>query len=108
VTGFSDPSLLRKLFESGGLVELLKDSPMIIVDLIVGGIVIGLPLAGVAYLAAFHIVTRARDRMKRRKARRMRRLKALPSKVQSKQPAPSPGHSGDGSSNADGPDRMAV
>jgi uncharacterized protein (DUF2062 family) len=108
VTGLSDPSLLRKLFESGGIVELLKDSPMMIVDLIVGGVVLGLPLAAVAYLAAFHIVTRARARMRRRKARRMRRLSALPSKVQSKQSAPSPEHSDDGSPAVDGPDRMAV
>jgi uncharacterized protein (DUF2062 family) len=108
VTGFSDPSLLRKLFESGGFVELLKDSPMIIVDLIVGGIVIGLPLAAVAYLAAFHFITRARNRMRRRKARRMRHLRALPSKVQSKQPAPSLRHSEDGSPPVDGPDRMAI
>ncbi|MGD8837256.1 MAG: DUF2062 domain-containing protein [Desulfobacteraceae bacterium] len=108
VTGFSDPSLLRKLFESGGIVELLKDSPMMIVDLIVGGVVLGLPLAAVAHLAAFHIVTRARARMRRRKTRRVRHLSVLPSKVRSKQPSPSPEHSDDRSPAVDGPDRMAV
>jgi uncharacterized protein (DUF2062 family) len=112
VTGFSNPSLLRKLFESGGLIELLKDSPMIIVDLIVGGVVIGLPLAVIAYLAVLHIVTQARARMKlrkeRRKARRMHRMKTQQSKVQSKQPAAASRHSDDGPPSVDKSDRMAV
>jgi uncharacterized protein (DUF2062 family) len=108
VTGFSDPSLLRKLFDSGGFIELLKDSPIFIVDLIVGGIVIGLPLAAIAYLAAFYLVKRARMRMKRRKARRASDLRALRSKVQSEQNAPSAMHADDGSPPVDGSDRMAV
>jgi uncharacterized protein (DUF2062 family) len=108
VTGFSDPSLLRKLFESGGLVKLLKDSPMIIVDLIVGGVVIGLPLAVIAYLAALHIVTRARARMKRRKARRILGKKVSSPKVQSKRPPSTSKHSDDRPPPADGSDHMAV
>jgi uncharacterized protein (DUF2062 family) len=108
VTGFSDPSLLRKLFESGGFIELIKDSPMIIVDLIVGGIVIGLPLAAISYSVAFHLVTRARMRMKRRKARQARHLRALPTNDQSKQHSPSAKRADDGSPSVDGPDRMAV
>jgi len=38
ITGFSDPAMWLKVFEPGGAVGLLKDSPMILVDLLVGGI----------------------------------------------------------------------
>lgn len=107
VTGLSDPSRLRKLFEAGGLVDLLKSSPMMIVDLIVGGIVIGVPLAAITYFVAYHIVTRARRRLQRRKARRAR-LRALRSNIQA-QTAASPDTPVDESSDHDDcSDRMAV
>ena len=82
ITGFSDPAQFRKLLQSGGLLDLMKDSPMILVDLIVGGAIVGVPLAAMAYFAGIQIVTRARKRLEARKARRIAkraaRLKAQP------------------------------
>jgi len=77
VTGFSDPSQWRKLFESGGVISLVKNSPMILVDLIIGGMIIGLPLAVIVYYAAFTTLSRAKHRMKLRKARRITMRAAL-------------------------------
>ena len=72
ITGFSEPFHLRTLFESGGLVNLIKNSPMILVDLIVGGMILGLPLAVIAYFAGLQIITSARARIKKRRERRGR------------------------------------
>lgn len=107
VTGLSDPSRLRKLFETGGLIDLLKDSPMMIVDLIVGGVIIGLPLAVISYFIALHIVTRARRRLNRRKERRAR-LRALRAKREAKKAASSDTPADNTYAHDDYPDRMAV
>lgn len=73
LTGFSEPFQLRALFETHGLMGLLKNSPMLLVDLMIGGVVIGLPLAAITYILAFRIITRARAHIQARKARRAHR-----------------------------------
>lgn len=77
ITGFSDPSSWLKLFEPGGAMGLMKDSPMILVDLLVGGVILGLPMALVSYCIAMSIVLRARKRLELRKARRGAKRKDL-------------------------------
>ncbi len=76
VTGFSDPSQWSKIFESGGVVALMKNSPLIIIDLIVGGMIVGIPLAIVTYYLVLGTVTRARMRIEIRRARRAAAKKA--------------------------------
>ena len=77
VTGFSDRSQWLKIFEPGGVIGLMEDSPMILVDLSVGGGIIGLPLAVISYYVAINAVSRARRRLELRKARRMAKKAAL-------------------------------
>lgn len=67
-------------FSVEGIMELLKNSPMIILDLAVGGIVLGLPLAFVTYWITLKTVENYRKKIKpkltkRRTARRSRRKK---------------------------------
>ena len=69
VTGFSDPIHWQRLFEQGGLVALFKNSPMILVDMLIGGAIIGVPLAIMAYYVALRSVLSARKRIEKRKAR---------------------------------------
>lgn len=70
VTGFSDPIHWQKLFEQGGLVGLLKNSPMILVDMLIGGAIIGLPLSLMVNYMVLRSVLSARKRLQKRKARR--------------------------------------
>ncbi len=77
VIGFSDPSQWHNLFQSGGVIALMKDSPSILFDLMVGGGILGLFLAVITYYVTFHLVARARRRLEERKARRMVRKAAL-------------------------------
>lgn len=70
VTGLSDPSQWSKIFEPGGVIALMKSSPVIIVDLSVGGMIVGIPLAVITYYVTLNAVTRARKRIERRRARR--------------------------------------
>ena len=55
----------------------MKNSPMILVDLVVGGVIMGLPLAIIAYYLSFYLVTGARKRMAKRKERRITKQAAL-------------------------------
>lgn len=77
VTGFSDPSQWQKLFESGGVISLVKNSPMILVDLFFGGMIIGLPMAFIVYYVALNALSRAKIRRELRKARRITKREAL-------------------------------
>ncbi len=92
ITGFSDPSRFLKLFGPDGLVQLMKNSPMILVDLIIGGMIIGLPLAAITYFVTLQAVSRARRRIALRKERRAQRKLARMSK--SKQNPPGRSDSG--------------
>jgi uncharacterized protein (DUF2062 family) len=77
VTAFSNPSQWSRIFEPGGVIGLMKSSPIIVIDLIVGGVIIGLPLSFVSYYIAMYAVSRARRRLKIRKARRALKRAAL-------------------------------
>ena len=70
ITGFSEPIQWFKLFEQGGFVGMMKNSPLILVDMVVGGAIIGVPLSVVAYYVTFQVVLSARKSMERRKAQR--------------------------------------
>lgn len=77
VTLFSNPSQWSKIFEPGGVIGLMKSSPMIFINLFVGGVIIGLPLSFVSYYVAMYALSRARRRLKIRKARRALKKAAL-------------------------------
>ncbi|MGD9364260.1 MAG: DUF2062 domain-containing protein [Desulfobacteraceae bacterium] len=77
VTAFSSPSQWSKIFEPDGVIGLMKSSPMIFIDLIVGGVLIGLPLSLVSYYLTMLALSRARRRLKIRKARRALKRAAL-------------------------------
>jgi uncharacterized protein (DUF2062 family) len=70
VTGFSEPIRWLKLLEQGGFVDMMKNSPWILVDMLIGGAIVGVPLALVVYFVALRWVLSARKRMQQRKARR--------------------------------------
>lgn len=86
VSGLSKMSHFPKLFEPGGVIGLMKNSPMILVDLLVGGVIIGLPLAIVSYYIAFYAVSGARKRMELRKSSRITRRAALLKKKKKEPP----------------------
>lgn len=64
---------------------LLKKSPIIIVDLCVGGLILGIPIAIVGYYLSFRAITLYRERIKKRlkEAKRLRRKKKKNSKGRS-------------------------
>lgn len=74
ITGFSEPIQWFKLFEQGGFVGMMKNSPLILVDMIVGGAIIGVPLSVITYYITFQAVLAARKRMERRKAQRKKKM----------------------------------
>lgn len=77
VTAFSNPSQWSGIFEPGGVMGLMKSSPNIVIDLIVGGLLIGLPLSFVSYCLTMYALSRARRRLKFRKAGRALKRAAL-------------------------------
>lgn len=77
VNAFSSPSQWSKIYEPGGVIGLMKSSPVIFIDLFVGGVLIGLPLSLVSYYITMYAVSRARRRLKIRKARRALKRAAL-------------------------------
>lgn len=77
VVGLSKMNQFPKIFEPGGVIGVMKNSPMILLDLLVGGAIIGIPLSIVAYYAALYTVLSARKRMAKKKARRLTRKAAL-------------------------------
>lgn len=77
VVGLSKLNQFPKIFEPGGVIGVMKNSPMILLDLLVGGVIIGIPLSIIAYYAAFHTVLSARKRMAKKKERRLSRKAAL-------------------------------
>lgn len=82
LTGFSEPAQWLKIFEPDGVINLVKNSPMILVDLLVGGAIIGLPLSLAAYHITHSAVLRARRRLELRKARCLARQAARLRKAQ--------------------------
>lgn len=60
ITGFTDPGMFSKLLENGGFMELIKNSPMIFIDLLIGGIIVGIPLSLVVYRVTFLAASKVR------------------------------------------------
>ena len=56
-----------------GVIELLKNSPLILVDLMVGGMVLGIPLAIVGYWLCLKTVENYRKKIKPKLSKRRRR-----------------------------------
>jgi len=72
ITGYSDPGELASLFKDDGVIALIKSSPMIILDLLIGGMIIGIPVTVIGYFATLKIVKDARKKFKKRKRLRNR------------------------------------
>jgi len=72
-----------------GFLQLVKESPLIILDLCVGGAILGLPIAIVGYYLSYHAITvyRQRVRERMRELRIQRKLKAKAKKKSKKQKA---------------------
>lgn len=70
ITGYSDPEKLAALFQDNGIISLIKNSPLFITDLLIGGAVIGIPTAIIGYYITFKFVTGAREKWRKRKGRR--------------------------------------
>jgi len=72
LTGFSEPIQWSRLLEPGAFIALMKNSPMIIVDMLVGGILLGIPLYIAVYFITHTIVSKARKRFERRTQRKQK------------------------------------
>ena len=62
LAGFSRGARLPATLEWQTMVGLVKESPLILADLTIGGMVLGLPLALCGYYAVFRVVRRYRKR----------------------------------------------
>lgn len=71
LTGFSEPIQWSRLLESAAFIELVKNSPMIIIDMLVGGILVAIPLSVIIYFITHAIVSKAKKRIEMKKAHRM-------------------------------------
>ena len=80
LTGFSDPIQWTRLLEPGAVIDLMKNSPMIIIDMLVGGILVGLPLSIVIYFITHAVVSKAKKRIEIKKAQRKQKKQARSSK----------------------------
>jgi len=76
LTGFSEPIQWSKLLEPGAFIDLMKNSPMIIIDMAVGGIVVGIPLSIAAYFITHTVVSKAKKRIQIKKAQRRQKIRA--------------------------------
>lgn len=72
ITGFSDPAQLATLFKTDGLLALIKSPPVIIADLVIGGILLGIPAALIIYHLTFKIVYSARERLQNKPFRKLK------------------------------------
>ena len=76
LTGFSEPIQWSRLLEPGAFIDLMKNSPMIIIDMLVGGIIVGIPLSIVIYFATYMVVSKAKKRIEIKKAQQKRKKQA--------------------------------
>ena len=83
ITGFNRHVNWPTSIDFNGFLQLVKESPMIILDLCVGGAILGLPIAIVGYYLAFNAITVYRQRVKERvrELKRQRKLKAKAKKM---------------------------
>jgi len=80
LTGFSEPIIWSRLLEPGAFIALMKNSPMIIIDMLVGGILVGLPLSIVIYYITYAAVSKAKKRIEIKRAQRKLKNQAHASK----------------------------
>lgn len=71
ITGYSDPAQIASLFKEDGFIALIKSSPMIVADLLIGGVIIGFFLAVIGYYLTFNIVTGAKQKWRKRSRRKI-------------------------------------
>ena len=71
LTGFSEPIQWSRLLESAAFIELVKNSPMIIIDMLVGGILVAIPLSVIIYFITHAIFSKAKKRIEMKKVNRM-------------------------------------
>ena len=76
LTGFSEPIQWSKLLETGAVIGLMKNSPMIIIDMVVGGILVGLPLSIFIYFITHSVFSKAKKRIEIKKAQRKQKKQA--------------------------------
>ena len=80
LTGFSEPIKWSRLLEPGAFIALMKNSPMIIIDMLVGGILVGLPLSIVIYYITYATISKAKKRIEIKRAQRKLKNQAHSSK----------------------------
>lgn len=83
ITGFTKHVNWPTSVDFEGFLQLIKESPLIVLDLCVGGAILGLPIAIVGYYLAFNAITVYRQRVKERvrELKRQRKLKAKAKKM---------------------------
>ena len=80
LTGFSEPIQWSRLLEPGAVIDLMKNSPMIMIDMLVGGILVGLPLSIVIYFITHSVVSKAKKRLEIKRAQAKQKNKTRSSK----------------------------
>jgi uncharacterized protein (TIGR03546 family) len=84
ILGVSNLPDLNKFLSLSSVVELIKNSPLIIVDLTVGGIILGLPLSIVAYWMVLTAIENYRKRIKPKLSKKRQNRKAKKSQKKRK------------------------
>jgi len=79
IGGFSRLSDLPRELTVASMAELLKKAPMLLLDLTIGGMVVAVPLAIVAYYVSVNAITQYRIR-KQKRARKRPKKPAKPKK----------------------------
>ena len=86
ITGFASNIRWPTSIDFNAFMQLLKESPLIILDLCVGGAILGIPIAIAGYYLAFNAITAyrrsVRDRL--RELKRQRKLKSQAKKKNKK------------------------
>ena len=83
ITGFTKHVSWPTSPDFDGFLQLLKDSPMIVLDLCVGGAILGIPIAVIGYYLAFNAITVYRQRVRER-VRELKRQRKLKSQAKKK------------------------
>jgi uncharacterized protein (DUF2062 family) len=83
ITGFTKHVNWPTSIDFTGFLQLVKESPVIILDLCVGGAILGLPIAIAGYYLSYNAITVYRQRVKE-KMRELKRQRKLKAKAQKK------------------------
>ncbi|MCP4745452.1 MAG: DUF2062 domain-containing protein [Desulfobacteraceae bacterium] len=84
ILGVSDINNLSGYLSINGALELIKNSPLILLDLSVGGLVLGLPLSFAAYWLTFQTIENYRKKIKPKLKKRRNMKKARKKKAKRK------------------------